>query len=463
MDARTRPRVVLLCDGTWCGRETGTSTNIYRLAQLMDVDVDNPNTTDAQFRSPNAFTPPTRHVFARYRHGVGLGSSFVDYLFNAVTANDLEAEVIACYRYVVEHYTPSHDIWMFGISRGAYTVRCVAGMINNCGILRRHDLSNADTDLLCHEAYRMYRSTDPVNDPHSKQMEAFRERRSWPLIGDESKPGQSRPRPPVRFMGLFDTVGSLGIPNFTGGVGFEWPEFHSDVVSSVVQDVCHLVSLHDRFYIFQPCLVHRKDGGRDGIDEEWLPGVHYDLARQRFQFWRSGAGWLERLVGWVQEIPLLGTGKSIKPNEVLSDLALWRMLKRIGEHDEGNLLISQAVLVAEMANLARKMTDSRRQQGSGDVYANIAEYGPFGSPIGRLITRVAGETAAGVWGLFTELRVRVIPDDGANVYLFSVIDASIPGVQSVGQLADVTEARYPSKTARAWALRSGQQSSADGG
>ncbi|KAK0714743.1 hypothetical protein B0H67DRAFT_489964 [Lasiosphaeris hirsuta] len=442
--AEPRPRIVVLCDGTWCGRETGTRTNIYRLAKLFGVDIDDPDTTEAQFRPP-AFPPFPTLIHARYRHGVGLGSTFLDYLFHGITAQDLADEVIAAYRYIVESYTPDYEIWLFGLSRGAYTVRAVAGMINNCGVLRPRD-DEAQTDLLCREAYRMYRSNDPVNDPHSPQMVGFRARMAWPLIGDGEQA-----RPPVRFMGLFDTVGGLGIPTFTGGVGLEWPEFHNDVVSSVVQDVCQLLSVHDRFYIFQPCLARRK-GGRAGIDEEWLPGAHYDLGRQRFQFWRSGAGAVERLFGAVGSLPVVGWRRVIEPNEVLSDLALWKMLKRIGEHDEGHLLISQSVLDAEMAKLVGAMTE-RQRLGSGDVYAHISEYVPFGSSIERLISHVAG--GIGIWNLFVDLRERVIPNDDANVYPFFRMDTNTD-MQSVGQLADITEARYPAKTALSWALRSGR-------
>lgn len=40
------PRIVVLCDGTWCGRETNTQTNIYLLAQILQVSITNLNPTD---------------------------------------------------------------------------------------------------------------------------------------------------------------------------------------------------------------------------------------------------------------------------------------------------------------------------------------------------------------------------------------------------------------------------------
>lgn len=64
----TKP-LILLCDGTWCGRETSTRTNILELGNLVGIPID-PNDTDEHII-------PGR---ARYIHGVGLGSTFLEYV-----------------------------------------------------------------------------------------------------------------------------------------------------------------------------------------------------------------------------------------------------------------------------------------------------------------------------------------------------------------------------------------------
>lgn len=58
-------------------------------------------------------------------------------------------------------------------------------------------------------------------------------------------------------MGLFDTVDSLGIPRLNTGVGFDWPEFYDQKISSEVEKVYHAISLHDRLWMFEPCLALR--------------------------------------------------------------------------------------------------------------------------------------------------------------------------------------------------------------
>lgn len=142
------------------------------------------------------------------------------------------------YEYIVQHFTPEHKIWMFGLSRGAYTVRCVAGMINNCGILRRRDNNgnlldqknngdglNDQERSLCKEVYRIYRSHDPVDHPEAPRSIAFKRKASYDVTT------------PVKFMGLFDTVGGLGIPYLNPGIGLTFNEFHDTKVSAVVEKV----------------------------------------------------------------------------------------------------------------------------------------------------------------------------------------------------------------------------------
>jgi hypothetical protein len=350
---------------------------------------------------------------------------------------------------------------MFGLSRGAYMVRSVAGMINNCGIVkpvRKWDgtIDDAETDLLCRQVYRIYRSKDPINDPHSSQSEQFRQHASWPLIGDESD-GEPQLLPPVKFLGLFDTVGSLGIPDFVGGVGLDWPQFHDQQVSSVVELVYHAVSLHDDFYCFPPCLATRsRRPGRPedfGITQKWFPGVHYDLGRQRFKFLRMfGGGFLERLLArwsWASKV--------IEPNEVLSDLVLKWMLEAIQEHDPKGQVISTERIGEEIAAADQRMVSDNRQVGDGDVYRNIVAYAPFGSAIVGLLTGLFGTRwqTNQLYQLFFALRDRLIADPNAHVYRYLEVDASIAGskYQRVEELAEVTPARYPSQTYQAWRLK----------
>lgn len=349
---------------------------------------------------------------------------------------------------------------MFGLSRGAYMVRCIAGMINNCGIIK--PVTNLDgtvnieeTQLLCQQVYRLYRSKDPINAPHSPQSLLFRQKASWPLIGDE-KPGDSALNPPVKFMGLFDTVGSLGIPEFVGGVGLDYPRFHDQDVSSVVDLVYHAVSQHDRFYIFPPCLARRvsksNKSGNYGITQKWFPGVHYDLGRQNFRFLRVfGGTWLERLLARLTYV-----SKEIHPNEVLSDLVLKWMLESIKANDPKEQIISTSKVDLLIVEANERMVSENRQIGDGDVYANVIAYAPFGKLILELFKMFWGTRweVNQVYQLFFALRDRVVADLKSPVYDYKEVDLSISDAKgrTIQQLAGINDKRYPSRTFEAWTL-----------
>ncbi|KAF4460715.1 hypothetical protein FALBO_12493 [Fusarium albosuccineum] len=438
--------IILLGDGSWCGRETDTQSNIYRLARMIGIDMGTVNDTDIHVMGDKAW----------YIHGVGLGSTFLDYVFNGITAQDIAMQCIAAYRFIVDNYEdPDRQIWMFGLSRGAFMVRSVAGMINNCGIVKPiissdgTTVNEEETKLLCHQVYKIYRSDDPISDPHSPQSVRFRQEKSWPLIGDE-KPGDRRLRPPVKFLGLLDTVGSLGIPDFVGGVGLDWPQFHDQNVSSVVKLVYHAVSMHDTFYIFPPCLAKRNPRPgmpKDfGIVQVWFPGVHYDLGRQRFRFLRMfGGGWLERLLArwnWASKV--------IEPNEVLSDLVLKWIVEAVRLHDPRGQVISTQVAVQEIAAANERMVSRNRNLGDGDVYQNIVAYTPFGTPIMGLLTTLYGTRwqTNQIYQLFFAQRDRLVADLGSQVYDYMQPDGNIPGAggHTIGELAGINGLRYPSQT-----------------
>ncbi|KAE8337835.1 hypothetical protein BDV24DRAFT_166965 [Aspergillus arachidicola] len=450
----TKP-LILLCDGTWCGRETNTRTNIRKLAEMVGV----------VFRDNTAVELDSDRFC--YLEGVGVGSSFLDYIFNGATAQDIARQCVEAYEFIVKNYTyPNHEIWMFGLSRGAYLVRAVAGMINNCGVVKPVEVNGAidmqQTHLLCEAVYNIYRSPYPINRPHSSQSQAFRQSKSWPLIGDESpaEPAASRFVPPIKFMGLFDTVGSLGLPNFTGGVGLDWPAFYDQNVSTAVENVYHAVSLHDRIFAFQPCLVsrnetmHSRDWENFGVTEQvWLPGVHYDLGRQRFRFLREfGGGNLERrLATWNF------ASRTIEPNHVLGDFALrWMLLAVRAQNPQ---LQAAYQVIPEIDRKIQDVTSDIRERarepgriGDGDVYGHILEYAPFGSSIldvMRLLRGTRGKVSA-IHQLFFDLRDRFIPDHDATVYDFRGPDPDI-GL-SIGELGAVCDQRYPSRSYVKWEL-----------
>jgi hypothetical protein len=188
--------------------------------------------------------------------------------------------------------------------------------------------------------------------------------------------------------------------------------------------------------------------------QEWLPGVHYDLGRQRFRFLREfGGGRLEELLArWKF------ASKVIEPNKVLSNFALRWMLIAICEHNPpGHDQIIRDIdqHIARVSGKIRAPGRSPRRMGDGDVYGHILDYAPFGSIFLNLYRAINGTRGrvSQLYQLFFALRDRLTPEDNANIYDFQNIDVQISENETLQELGDVTERRYPSRAYQGWILR----------
>ncbi|KAF1359276.1 hypothetical protein EJ07DRAFT_120576 [Lizonia empirigonia] len=420
-------RLLVFCDGTWVGRETKVAgaprSNIQMLADMVgEIQISPSIPVGEKPAMVHPITPRLRNVVAGYQEGVGLGSTFLEYIWNGATASDIGDECIAVYRFIVEHYTDDHEIWLFGFSRGAFTARCVAGMINNCGIIRRQkgSLTSDQVDRLCNEVFRTYRSSLPIDAPQSEQSKRRRHNveKVWQV------------KQPIRCMSVIDTVGALGIPRLNAGIGFDWApfEFFDQYVSTVVQHVRHAPALHDRLWAFQPCLAFPNEKSPKTIVEQvWFPGVHYDVGRQAFRFVRQHpVNYIEAALGWLPNL----LSRTIWPNEVLADNVLKWIVEGIRDvNDRGTPIIPD--VDNEIAQISARIANPKpKSTGSGDVYGNVLEYAPAGAILG---------TVQKTTSTFTSLLNKILPRLGDNVQdllgirtiigiLTATADRRIPGV-----------------------------------
>lgn len=408
--------------------------------------------------------PRLPNIVAGYQEGVGLGSTFIEYIWNGATASSIGDECIAVYRFIVEHFTDDHEIWLFGFSRGSFTVRCVAGMINNCGIIRRQEnnLTSDQVDRLCYEVFRTYRSSLPIDAPQSEQSKKRRHNadKVWQV------------KQPIRCMSVIDTVGALGIPRLNAGIGIDWApfEFFDQYVSTVVQHVRHAPALHDRLWAFQPCLAFPNEKSPNTVVEQvWFPGVHYDVGRQTFRFVRQHpVNYIEAALGWLPDL----LSRTIRPNEVLADNVLKWILEGVRDVNNGATLMISDV-ETEIAKVSARIANPKpNSTGSGDVYGNVLEYAPAGIIVGSVqkVTKT-----------FTSLLNNVVPKLGDNIQdllgirtimgvLSATADRRIPGIAAdvngyknevssktgvvfsvqgnaeMEELNEMKQVRYPSRT-----------------
>lgn len=353
-------------------------------------------------------------------------------------------------------------------------MRCVAGMINNCGIIKAEDetlqppLDDAQIKTLCAEVYRTYRSPLDIDKPHSDRCEKFKENkfRVW------------QEKRPVRLMVIADTVGSLGIPRVNAGIGFDYPEFYDQMVSTVVREVYHAPCLHDRLWVFQPCLAYNGPGDdKVIIHQRWHPGCHYDIGRQTFRFLRQApSNQLEKILGAVPN----KLSKTIYPNNVLADLILRWMIQAVKDTEDMDDRTSYSIRNIQTKIDACGITIAQADQvytGSGDIYGDILSYAPAGSVFGVIMkygsTAVAalnrlfpklGENIQDLLGIKVILRIltatrdRRIPSNVADVYPYKqteVVQGNSFTVLSKARIEvrnnDRTK-RYPSQTFESFEL-----------
>jgi uncharacterized protein (DUF2235 family) len=240
-------RIVICCDGTW-----------NRADQLHDGEPCPTNVVKLAFRAAKRDAAGTLQVVF-YGQGVGTGNALDRYSGGAF-GHGLEANIHEAYRFLVGNYEAGDEIFVFGFSRGAFTARSLCGMLRNCGILQRGSLRNY------HRAVALYR--DPTRNPDHAESVAFRRENSVCGADDVA----------VRFIGVWDTVGALGIPlrglrALTRGRH----QFHDHELSGTVQDARHALAIDERRAPFQPTLWRYKPKPGQTIRQVWFPGVHSDI------------------------------------------------------------------------------------------------------------------------------------------------------------------------------------------
>ncbi len=235
-----KKRIVVCADGTWNRPEKNLKedvpTNVIRLARAV---------------SPVAGDGMPQQVF--YDWGLG---SYHDEWSAGTMGSGIHKNIMDGYRYIVQNYSPGDELFLFGFSRGAYTVRSLCGLINNCGILKRPDARLIQT------AFDHYKRQEDEYAPEGTKSIAFRKR-------------HAHPSKEVRFLGVFDTVGALGIPfSWLGWLNAE-DEFYDSKMGPNVRIARHALAIDERRYDFEATILQP----RRNLDlkQVWFVGVHSDV------------------------------------------------------------------------------------------------------------------------------------------------------------------------------------------
>lgn len=239
-------RLVVCCDGTWNFADQPSKTNVTKIALAVR-------------RGLSAGGMEQRV----YYHS-GVGTHWWDHLRGGAFGVGLSGNIIDAYRFLVEAYEPGDELFLFGFSRGAFTARSLAGLVSNSGIVRREHAEQVK------EAWALYR--DRLESPTGVASTLFR--RSYAY---ETK---------IRFIGVWDTVGALGIPvpratllkpavkQFDNHWGF-----HNTELSIWVEGAFQALAIDEQRSAFQPTPWHQLPNAPKGqvLKQVWFAGAHGDV------------------------------------------------------------------------------------------------------------------------------------------------------------------------------------------
>lgn len=245
--------LIACCDGTWNTAAQPSVTNVFRLYRALAQK-------DANGREQ------VRH----YDGGVGTGGDLFSWLRGGIAGAGLSAKVMEAYRWLTTTFEPGDYIALFGFSRGAYTARSVAGMIAACGLLDTGDLSDRMIRQAVEQVYtQRYRRGDRAD-------------LSWRNGLTFSFDPADAHNIPVRFLGVWDTVGALGIPDNLGLLNL-WDDpkrysFHNVELNPHIKFARQALAMDERRGPFAPTLWDVSSGPSDqDVQQVWFPGSHMDV------------------------------------------------------------------------------------------------------------------------------------------------------------------------------------------
>lgn len=279
--------IVFCADGTWNGpgsgdesQEISEATNVLKTflnvagsrsiltAPLADEE-------ESSFRDPGG----NLLQITKYIHGVGDSDNFISKILGGTLGAGLVARIVRGYTFISRNYCAGDQIYIIGFSRGAYTARALGGLIASQGLI---DATKVDLESDKSVAYRW----------GSAVWYAWRQH---VMAGDDDRLGQLEelaldlpgfllsPPPdeqmlkdvPIAAIGVWDTVGALGIPEFNtqDDNRIQALRFADDCLSPKVQRGFHAVSIDERRADFTPTLW----APRDGIEQRLFPGAHADV------------------------------------------------------------------------------------------------------------------------------------------------------------------------------------------
>lgn len=250
-------RLIVLCDGTWQTAEQEYPTNVahfYNALPKRDRD------------------GVLQLVY--YDEGVGT-DGLIDQLLGGAFGVGLSENIKQCYRFLVEKYLPGDEIYLFGFSRGAYTARSLAGLVGLVGIADVAKLEERDIPL--------WPFDDPIGEAIDEFFDYYRLDAPRPDLAQLKFGDYAIPDVRIRMVGVWDTVGSLGIPVLDPDSLLNRRfQFHDVRLGPQIERAYHAVSIDEQREPFKATLWDDASASAgQTLEQVWFAGGHGDVGGGR--------------------------------------------------------------------------------------------------------------------------------------------------------------------------------------
>ncbi len=270
-------RIAICMDGTWQRLSQPRATNINIIARSVAHQA-------AGVPQIVIYTPgvgSTLDALQGRDSGVSAFNNWLTSTIGGIFGEGLENAILDTYLRLAFNYEPGDEIYIFGFSRGAFSARSLAALIGKCGVVRRRFAVKAD------EAFALYRDKDITAD--SPEAIDFR-LKYGKRLGQGADRHAADFRPPISYLGIFDTVGQRGLPSVFGPLADMRNKkkfgFHDLNLGNHVAAARHALAIDEHRRVFPPTPwenfgtlndAARKEGQPDPYQQRWFAGGHGDI------------------------------------------------------------------------------------------------------------------------------------------------------------------------------------------
>ncbi len=242
--------LVLCYDGTWNNPDQEDNgipapTNVFKLHNAIDVSGDS-------------------EQIKYYHPGLGGEGGLLQPILGGAFGVGIRRHICSGYQWLASNYSEEDSVYLFGFSRGAFTARSLAGLFS-LGLLDLNGLSPKEIWKRVHALYDARAEGKKVEE----------------ILGFTPEYQLQGKALPIKFVGVWDTVGALGVPDDLEILNFfdnadKW-RFHDNILGKHIKIGRHAMALDEKRSSFT--VTHwqpSKFRGQD-IKEVWFPGVHSDV------------------------------------------------------------------------------------------------------------------------------------------------------------------------------------------